>query len=191
MRKQCGKPEMCFLVGEFPQDLPVSFLQWTETKGLQFSLRYFIWLVSNKYHNPSSKFLHKTIYGHFTAWRTNTKILLNYRDEEIMFFFQRDHRKKINNRGSLHCTAFTCKLLQGRESKSNISTALGDLLQDQSGQQGLAGPEPAQEHHASQNLLLPRLASITSVPLCLLWLVFILETLLGEDLLLPRAKALS
>lgn len=78
-----------------------------------------------------------------------------------------------------------------RGSKSNTSTALRDLLQDQSEQRGHAGPEPAQEHHTSQNLLLPRLASITSMPLCLLWLVFIPATLLGEDLLLPRAKALS
>lgn len=51
------------------------------------------------------------------------------------------------------------------------------------GSGGHRDPEPAQEHQASQKLLLPRLASITSLTvLCLLWLVFVLASLLGVDL---------
>lgn len=47
-------------------------------KGLQSSLRCFIWLVSNKYHSPNSKFLLRTIYGQFTAWRINAITELKY-----------------------------------------------------------------------------------------------------------------
>lgn len=78
VRKQHGKPVTCFWVGRSPQVLPASFLLWTETKGLQSSLRCFIWLVSNKYHSADSKFLQRTIYGQFTAWRINAITELKY-----------------------------------------------------------------------------------------------------------------
>jgi len=81
--------------------------------------------------------------------------------------------------------------MQEGEAKATPALPSGICYRISQSSGGHAGPEPAQEHHTSQNLLLPRLASITSMPLCLLWLVFIPATLLGEDLLLPRAKALS
>lgn len=70
------KAGMCFGVGASPRVLPASSLPGTETK--RSSLRYFIWLFSNKYHSPNSKFLLRTIYGQFTAWRINAITELKY-----------------------------------------------------------------------------------------------------------------
>lgn len=78
VRKQCGKLWCVLGRGDLLRPSQPPHCHERRPKGLQSSLRYFIWLVSNKYHSPNSKFLLRTIYGQFTAWRTNAITELKY-----------------------------------------------------------------------------------------------------------------
>ena len=106
-----------------------------------------------------------------------------------MFCFQGDHRKKkkLPSSRGLSLPTLARRRKQKQPQRCPRGSAMGSARSA-----GSAGPaEPALEHYVSQNLLLPRLASVTSVPVvCLLWLVFLLPSLLGVDLLLG-ATALS
>lgn len=78
VNKQCGKLWCVLGWGHLLRYSQPPHCHEQRPKGLQSSLRCFIWLVSNKYHSPNSKFLLRTIYGQFTAWRINAITELKY-----------------------------------------------------------------------------------------------------------------
>lgn len=118
-RKQCGKLWCVLGWGHLLVSSQPPHCHQQRPKGLQSSLRYFIWLVSNKCHSPNSKFLLRTIYGQFTAWRINAITKLKYfwitKLKKLCSAFRETALKKdvafINR-------AFTCKLFQGEEAKT-------------------------------------------------------------------------
>lgn len=106
-------------------------------EGLQSSLRYFIWFVSNKYHSPNSKFLLRTIYGQFTAWRINAITELKYfwitKLKKLCSAFRETTLKKDI---AFIMGPLLANFFKERKKKQRASIAPRDLLQGLPGQQG-------------------------------------------------------